>query len=193
MIGFGGLELEAGRPSRDSRHLHRTAQPARDVRRRSCPEEEGVPRALLLVPALLLVTGACSSDAGRDDAGQAALRADVPSSRLGVGDCIAGRVEPGVDRLVAVPCDRAHGAEAYDAWVLPYRDHPGDEPLATAAEQGCVARFEAFVGEAYERSGLDIASLTPTDDAWEAGDRTVVCFVTDPDRQTTGTLRSAAR
>jgi hypothetical protein len=147
----------------------------------------------VLAGALMGAAVACSSDAARDDAGQAVQVADVPSSRLGVGDCIAGRVEPGVDRLVGVPCDAPHGAEAYDAWVLPDRDHPGDEPLATAAEQGCVARFAGFVGEAYERSELEVASLTPTDEAWAAGDRTVVCFVTDPDRLTTGSLRGAAR
>jgi hypothetical protein len=152
-----------------------------------------MPRALLLVPALLLAIGACSSDAGRNDAGQAVQPLDVATSRLTVGDCLPGTVEGEVDQLRAVPCDRPHGSEAYDAFALPDREHPGDEQLATVAEQGCIARFTAFVGQAYERSALEIASLTPTDEAWEAGDRTVVCFVKDPDRRTTGTLRGAAR
>ena len=154
-------------------------------------------RTLAVRPAVtaVLLAGAvaCSSDAGRNDAGQALQPRDVATSRLAVGDCLPGTVAGEVDELQAVPCDRPHGSEAYHSFVLRDREHPGDEPLATAAEQGCIAGFQPFVGEAYERSALEIASLTPTDEAWEAGDRTVVCFVKDPDRRTTGTLRGAAR
>lgn len=151
-----------------------------------------MPTATLL--CLLLVGGTgCGGDAKRDDAGQVQEQSDVSATKVRKGDCIAGAVTGQVESLTAVPCAAPHGGEAYHAFDLPGGDYPGDEPVATAAEQGCTEAFEGFVGRLYEDSVLEIAPLTPSAESWEAGDRQVLCFIKDPDRDTTGTLANANR
>ncbi len=151
-----------------------------------------MPTATLLC---LLVTGVpgCGGDAKRDDAGQVREQSDVYATKVRKGDCIAGAVKGEVKSLTAIPCAQPHGAEAYHAFDLPDGDYPGDEPVATAAEQGCIEAFKAFVGKAYEESVLEIAPLTPSADSWETDDRQVLCFIKDPESDTTGTLANANR
>ncbi len=143
---------------------------------------------------LLLVGGTgCGGDAKRDDAGQVREQSDVSATKVRKGDCIAGTARGDVESLTAVPCDQPHGGEAYHAFDLPGGDYPGAEPIATAAEQGCIEGFTTFVGRPYEESVLEIAPLTPTAESWKAGDRQVLCFIKDPERDTTGSLANANR
>ena len=150
---------------------------------------------LTTVLCSLLLAGpvACGGDAKRDDAGQVQEESDVSATKVRNGDCIEGAVTGEVSSLTAVPCSEPHGAEAYHAFDLPTGEYPGDEPVATAAEQGCIDAFEDFVGKKYEDSVLEISPLTPTAESWEADDRQVLCFLRDPERPTTGSLRGAAR
>ena len=143
--------------------------------------------------AVLAGLAGCGGDAKRDDAGQVQEQSDVSATKVRKGDCIAGTATGQVDSLTAVPCAQPHGGEAYHAFDLPDGDYPGEEPVATAAEQGCIAEFEGFVGRLYEESVLEIAPLTPSAESWEADDRQVLCFIKDPEKDTTGTLANAGR
>ena len=51
------------------------------------------------------------------------------------------------------------------------------------AHDGCLERFEAFVGKDYESSSLDIATLYPSAESWQQSDREVVCAVYDVDAE----------
>lgn len=59
-------------------------------------------------------------------------------------------------------------------------------------DQG-LAEFESFVGMPYDQSALEVTWLEPTEESWEAGDRELVCMITDPAGQTTGSLEGANR
>lgn len=148
---------------------------------------------IALLPLLLAGLVACSGDAKRDDAGQVQEQADVSATKVRKGDCISDAVEGDVTSLTAIPCAQPHGAEAYHAFDLPPGDYPGDEPIATTAEQGCVAAFTGFVGKTFEESVLEISQLTPSAEGWEADDRQILCLVTDPAGSTSGTLANANR
>ena len=143
--------------------------------------------------AALAGLAGCGGDAKRDDAGQVQEESDVEATKLRTGDCVAKTAQGAVTDVTAVPCAQPHGGEAYHAFDLPAGAFPGDEPVASAAEQGCVAAFTEFVGMRYEESELEISQLTPSAEGWEAGDREVLCFVRDPAGPTTGTLRDANR
>jgi len=60
---------------------------------------------------------------------------------------------------------------------------PGDDALITTAKRICPARFEAFVGVAYEVSELEVGWILPTPSSWANGDRTVGCTLYLPDDQ----------
>ena len=48
------------------------------------------------------------------------------------------------------------------------------------AHEGCLERFETFVGKDYESSSLDIATLYPSQESWQRqNDREVICAVYD--------------
>ena len=70
---------------------------------------------------------------------------------------------------------------------------PGDA-IADMAHEGCLARFESFVGRDFESSSLDVATLHPSRESWHGqGDREVVCAVYDIDaNKLTGSMKGLA-
>lgn len=122
--------------------------------------------------------------------GQAALLVDE-------GQCfnnLEGRSDI-VTNVDIIDCGEAHDNEMYA--VVPYPNegpHPGDGVIQEFADATCIERFEDFVGFDYLASELDLGYFWPTDESWDAGDRTVQCFVFELDgSQAAGTLRGAAR
>lgn len=115
--------------------------------------------------------------------------ADVPISvfDLEVGTCFDDPAfaadEPGtIGETVAVQCFEPHDAEVYAIVSYtsgPEADFPGEDIVQDRAEDECFDRFEDFVGIAYEDSRLDIATIWPTEDSWEQGDREATCVVFD--------------
>jgi hypothetical protein len=157
----------------------------------------------LMVPVavglLALTLSACSATGTapvRDDQGQiteANEAADVFA--VTVGDCTNdGDTTTGeVSTVATVPCEEPHDNEAYLAADLPDGDFPGDDAVATAADEVCAAGFDAFVGLAYDSSRLDFYPMSPTEGSWGAGDQEVVCFVFDSTgEKLTGTAKGLA-
>jgi hypothetical protein len=116
---------------------------------------------------------------------------------LEVGDCFADipEVEEEViyRSIDTVSCSEPHGAEIYAVVGLPEGDFPGDEAVLVQAVEVCGAEFEGFVGLPYEESVLEFSYLYPTEESWDAGDRSVTCSVVDLAGDTTGTLADANR
>lgn len=145
--------------------------------------------ALTLSAAMALVLAACSQDSEedstvRDETGAVQEGGDVGVFRLQVGDCFnSPALTPGVTTEVqdvaALPCDEPHENEVYDAFDMTESTYPGVEATNTIANEGCLERFEAFVGLAYEQSIYGILTLTPTEQSWETGDREVLCILAD--------------
>ena len=113
---------------------------------------------------------------------------------LEVGDCIT-EVQAGEEfsRVQTVPCSEPHSEEIYAVVTLPEGDFPGDEAIDAQTKDVCVAEFEGFVGLSYAESVLVFNYSWPLKETWDAGERGVVCSVSDPDGDTTGTLADANR
>jgi len=111
---------------------------------------------------------------------------------LRVGDCLTMVQGEEVDTVPVVPCGEPHSDEVYFDFALPDGEFPGEEGVTTAAQDGCLAEFDAFVGLPYDSSTLDIGWYTPTLQSWENGDRIVSCTVYDPAGDVTGSLAGAA-
>ena len=96
-----------------------------------------------------------------------------------VGDCIVTS-ELGTDEITEIPtvdCTEAHDAQVVGKFDLEDGDFPGDDAIATAAEEGCATEFESFIGAAYADSSLEISYISPTEETWDqADDREVICF-----------------
>jgi hypothetical protein len=99
-----------------------------------------------------------------------------------VGDCFDDFSIGQVSEVTGRSCESPHLYEVYAAFDIPGDIYPGDEEVSTAATDGCLERFEPFVGEPYETSILDISFLTPTLESWTLGDdREVLCMVVNVD------------
>ncbi|MDA0567112.1 septum formation family protein [Streptomonospora sp. S1-112] len=114
---------------------------------------------------------------------------------LEVGDCLAeplGMTE--ISEIETAECSQPHESEVFASVMMEDGDYPGDEAVATQAEETCVSEFESFVGMPYMESELDMDMLHPTQESWESmDDREILCVIYDPAGQTTGSLSGAAR
>ena len=87
-------------------------------------------------------------------------------------------------QLHAIACTAPHRLEVDAVLQHPAAASiafPGEDALASFADDQCLAQFEGYVGQSYEQSSLDIADIRPTAKSWKAGDRNVVCLVYDQD------------
>jgi hypothetical protein len=138
----------------------------------------------------------------RDASGRIVESGDLGALAMRIGDCFddpersivfdteddadniadAPTADPDSNQVVAVqgvPCTSPHDGEVFAIYELPYEDLPSETKLADDAWFGCYQRFEDYVGTPYESSTLDIWTLTPTPEGWDAGDREVRCYVFD--------------
>ena len=82
-----------------------------------------------------------------------------------------------VTDVPVVECGEPHDNEVFTTFDIPGDEYPGDDAVNNAAENGCLAGFEPYVGLDYASSVYDIGWFTPTQDSWDTGDREVICFV----------------
>jgi len=98
---------------------------------------------------------------------------------LSVGDCFSGFAD-GIEiaDVDIVSCGLPHDSEVYSVFPAPGSTWPGASTLIQLAEDGCIARFETYIGLDYEFSEWYVAYLHPTRDSWERlGDREITCVV----------------
>jgi hypothetical protein len=113
---------------------------------------------------------------------------------LAVGDCFDDPVTEGeVSSVSAVDCAQPHDNEVYAVYEYSGDSYPGEEAMSAAADEGCAAEFEDFVGIPYLESALYVTHLTPTQDSWDGGDREIVCVLSEPGEKLEGSMEGAAR
>jgi len=100
---------------------------------------------------------------------------------LAVGDCFN---DPDATDVVSsvemVDCTEPHDNEVFATYDIVGSDFPGQAAVQENAADGCLSRFEPFVGADYLDSSLDVSFLTPSAESWDqADDREVVCFLYD--------------
>lgn len=86
------------------------------------------------------------------------------------------------DVTTALDCNLAHDGEVYFHLFYPgdaQTPFPGESKLGEWAQEQCFNEFEAFVGQAYELSELEIGVILPTLETWTGPGlhRQVTCYV----------------
>lgn len=131
--------------------------------------------------------------ADRDASGAIVDAGSVDAFQMHVGDCFddgSTFTDEEVSSVDGVPCAQPHDNEVYAVFDVRTATFPGDR-MAELAHEGCLERFEPFVGKDYESSSLDIATLYPTSESWsKQNDREVICVVYDVDtKKLTGSVK----
>lgn len=151
----------------------------------------------IAVLGALTLTG-CSlfdSDPPRDPETGALLEpTELNVFELRVGDCLDAFAEgTDVSTVQAVPCSEPHSDEVYMSARMDDGEFPGIEEAGAFAEQACAEGFTEFVGIPWTESELDFGFFNPTEASWADGDREVLCTITDPTAEITGTLEGVNR
>jgi hypothetical protein len=146
---------------------------------------------LLLVAAAIanLVGGGCSffGNNASDDV-----------TRLAPGECFnqpSGATD--TRNVQRQPCGAAHDAEAISSAshpAAPGAPYPTTEELRTFMSSACVSAYASYTGSSYDpRGDFDFGLFYPLEDAWNAGDRDVVCYAFRIDgTKMTGSLKAPA-
>jgi Septum formation len=101
-------------------------------------------------------------------------------------------VNTGSDALkpTVLSCARPHDAEVFAVFTLPAAPWPGTSAVRVDAGDGCASRFGSYVDPRLATAGLAQEFVYPNRDAWQAGQRTVVCEVSAVDGRLTGSVRA---
>ncbi len=119
---------------------------------------------------------------------------------LSVSDCL---IPVGDDLMLEslelVECDEPHEAEVFAIFEIADGElpdgpdvpgYPGGAELTWYAQDQCKARFEAYVGQSYWDSNLEVKVITPSFSTWDLGDRQITCLaIADGGGSLTGPVR----
>ncbi len=95
-----------------------------------------------------------------------------------VGDCFSDPGGDTVESLPLVSCAEEHAVEVYALFDLADGEFPGTEVVGDLSNEGCLERFDAYVGIAYADSVYDINTIFPTENTWNnLFDREVICLL----------------
>lgn len=153
-------------------------------------------RVLALMFGVLALAACSSDDTTRDDSGEI-----VEGGELGVfvvreGDCVNIPIDEQLTSFEGVACDEPHDGQAFGLFdVVGFDEYPGPEAVSNQAQEGCLERFETFIGIDYEESIYYIQNINPSEDSWDQlDDREIVCMVVpnDGEPQLTQDLRGVA-
>ena len=135
--------------------------------------------------------------ADRDDSGaivgEGSARRLSDASRRLLRRRLGVRRRNEVDSVPGVPCSKPHDNEVYAVFDVTAASFPGDA-MADMANEGCLERFEPFVGRTTNRHRWTSRRCTPRVKAGSGqNDREVVCAVYDIDaKKLTGSVKGLA-
>ena len=121
------------------------------------------------------------TDADRDGSGATIGEGNVDEFHVQVGDCFndSSTFVDEISNIPGVPCADPHDNETYAVFDVSKTTYPEGDGMAELANKSCVERFDAFVGNGYESSSLDILTMYPSPESWKQNDREIVCAVYD--------------
>lgn len=97
-----------------------------------------------------------------------------------------------VSNVETVDCTEAHDNEVFAVWDMTDSSYPGQQQAFDVGQNGCIDRFQGYVGRDYPTSKYAVGALTPSSDSWDGGDREVVCFLFNVDStQDTASARNS--
>jgi hypothetical protein len=173
-----GLERGADVSLQAQQEWQTQAQPAGPT-----PAWRGLLRyAWIPVVGIVLVVGFVVSQGQRD------------LENLAPGDCFNAADTDTITEIDAGPCTEPHEYEAFHVTTVGGEGFPSDEQLAQTFESECLPAFEAYVGVSYDASAIYATMITPSEESWSDGDRSVACILYAPENtELTVSLRDANR
>jgi hypothetical protein len=144
-----------------------------------------LPIGMLIFVALIAVgaVGGIVFNAGRSSTGEIDRAGDLTAADLRVGDCFDLKDATATDEIEAVtarPCKDMHQYEMLFVGSLPAGSYPTEQTFEDYMSASCLPAFETYIGRDYDSSVLEIYWLSPTEQGWRIGDRSVQCAVIDP-------------
>ena len=106
---------------------------------------------------------------------------------LRVGDCI--NLTPNGNVVHVVACAQPHNAEVFGTFHLSGTAWPGAATVQQVASSGCTNRLSGYLNPQLSAGNLTQSYVYPGAQAWQAGERSVICEV----RATSGTLTGSVR
>jgi len=103
------------------------------------------------------------------------------------GDCI--NLTPNGTMVHVVPCANAHTAEVFGTFHLAGSTWPGTAAVEEKASSGCASRLTGYLNPQLA-TNLTQSYVFPGQQAWDAGERNVVCEVRAASGMLTGSVRS---
>ncbi len=165
--------------------------------------------------AAVVLTAACSGGSGSSQAPTTTTEATTTTTSIvpleqgeqnevyvpAVGDCLDRRLveQDGgghVPVVLVFDCSLPHTSEVFAVLQHPGAGsaYPGDEVMRTYARSACIDEFEAYVGQVYELSELDVDHHIPSAADWERGARSIGCsLVSISGERLTGSARGSGR
>lgn len=111
------------------------------------------------------------------------VRNNVAADDLKVGDCFNIPDGTTIQTVERQPCTESHNAEVI--FVGDYTEgttYPISLSLDRFIESACVPAFETYLGRSFDSDPeLSIGYFYPSRDGWDDGDRTITCYVAQPD------------
>lgn len=105
-----------------------------------------------------------------------------------VGDCIDLTTNGRVVHVMS--CTKPHDAEIFGTFHLSGTAWPGDATVRHQASSGCTIRLGGYLNPQLSSSNLTQSYVYPGQQAWQAGERTVICEVRAIHGSLTGSVRS---
>jgi hypothetical protein len=104
------------------------------------------------------------------------------------GDCL--NLATAGTQVRAVPCTGSHDAEVFGTFRLAEPSWPGTAAVRELAASGCASRLAGYLNPQLATANLAQSYVYPGQQAWQAGERTVVCEVRAIRGTVTGSVRS---
>ena len=110
------------------------------------------------------------------------VRNNASADDLKVGDCFNIPNGTSISTVEKQPCTESHNAEVIFVGEYTGETYPISLSLDSFIEDNCIPAFESYVGRAFDSEPeLAIAYFYPNRDGWDSGDRTITCYVSQPD------------
>ena len=138
--------------------------------------------AWIPVVGIVLVVGFLLSQGQRD------------LQNLAPGDCFDTAETDTITEIDAGPCTEPHEYEAFHVTTVAGETFPSDAQFEETFTSQCLPAFESYVGVAYQDSEIFASMITPSEESWGDGDRSVVCIMYERGNpELTASLRNANR
>ena len=153
----------------------------------------------LLLLVVVAVTFTILSCAKRDSSDVIVKSGVISTHDFQLGDCFneeedsARTLGEKVYGVFAVPCAESHDNGVFAVFNLEFDAFLENDVMLELANDGCIQRFESYVGRDYWSSTLEYQNFFPTRESWNyANDRKVTCFLFDGNlRKLKGSMRGS--